>query len=261
VTLPQVIGELTPAAFDELISQVLTKYNLPRPSPDEDTTLEEALASGVSLDDIRTDIYQALQRQIPSDFPLAPFLSPFREMPADKPLSEALTEFAEVLPANLTVGNTIHRYIDSLLAPHIQRLADQLTLYALTGKTSPTPESMFGGVFVLPIPGQPLVGLIVSQLSDTKSLIRRFRQKFKETFPGKPREISSAMIPAATALRQKLEGYKLKDIADMYIVRHPSQFPGDPRSPTYKAAKKKLVQRIMKQTTRLKVFLSAMGDT
>ena len=149
MTLPQVIGELIPAAYDDLIYQVLTKYNLPRPSPDEDTTLEEALAGDVSLDDLRTDIYQALQRQIPLGFPLAFFVSPFLALPADKPLSAALTEFAETLPANLTIGNTIHRYIDSLLAPHIQRLADQLTLYALTGKTTAAPDNSFGGVFAI----------------------------------------------------------------------------------------------------------------
>ena len=260
MTLPQVIGELLPAAFDGPISEVLSKYNLPHPSPDEDTTLDEAMASGVSPDDIRGEIYQALQAKIPLDFPLPLFLSRLRQMPSDVPLWAALEGLAKVVPQDLTIGNTIHRYIDSLLDPHIQRLADQLTLYALTGKRTPILESSFGGVFAVPGFGQPMIVLMASQLSDTQSLIRQFRQELKQTFPRKPRAISSAMIAAATALRQKLEGFKIKDIADIYISRHPSEFPKDPLSPKYRAAKKRQEERIKKQIARLKSMLQAFGD-
>jgi ribosomal protein S17E len=260
MTLQQIVGELTAATYHQLISQVLRKYNLPGPSPDEDTTLKEALASGVSYDDIRSDFYKALQRQIPLDFPLASFLSQLQEIPGDLPLSAALIELAEKLPPNLTIGNTLHPYVDTLLDPHIQRLADELTLYALTGKTTPTPENSFGDVIALPIDGQPMIFIIASQFSDTQSLIRRFRQKFRDTFPAKRREISRAMIPAATAVRQKIEGYKTKDIADTYMSRHPGKFPKDPRSRKYKAAKKRLEERINKQIPRLKSWLQALGD-
>jgi hypothetical protein len=261
MTLPQVIGELLPVAFDGLISEVLSKHNLPYPSPDEDTTLDEVMANGVSPDDIRSEIYQALQGKIPLDFPLASFLSWFRQMPGDVPLWAALEATGKVVPQDLTIGNTIHRYIDNLLDPHIQRLADQLTLYALTGKTTPMLESSFGGVFSVPGLGQPMIVLAASQLSDTQSLIRKFRQELKQTFPGKPRAISNAMIPAATALRQKLEGFKIKDIADIYISRHPSEFPKDPLSPKYRAAKKRQEERIKKQIARLRSMLQAFGDS
>jgi len=261
LTLNQVIGELLPAAFHELVSQVLRKYNLPPPSPDYDTPLEDALASGVSIDDLRNDIYQGLHREMLWGVRLAPFLSPLRQMPADMPLSQALTQFASTLPPDLTVGNTIHRYIDSLFDPILQRLADQLTLYALTGKTLPTPENSFGGAFTIPIPGQPLIGLVADQFADTQSLIRQFRHRFRGTFPAKPRAISSAMITAATTLRHQLEGYNIKDVADIYIARHPSEFPKDPLTPKYRNAKKRQEERIRKQILRLKSLLQAFRDS
>lgn len=259
--LPRVIGELTPAAFGELISQVLAKYKLPRPSPDEDVTLEEALASGVSFEDLRTDIYQALQADVPADLLLPPLLAYLRSLDGDVPLPIALKGMAEVVSPDWTIGNTIHRWIDSLLEPQLKPLADQLTVYALTGTPTPMPESWFGDVIVLNIGGQVMVAALASQLTDTQKLIARLRRKYRETFPGNRPRLSRSVLPAATALRLKLEGYKLKDIADIYIARHPSEFPPDPLTPEYKAAKRRLEQRIKKQMGRLRTLIRSFGDT
>jgi hypothetical protein len=259
--LARVIGELTPAAFGELISQVLAKYHLPRPSPDEDVTLEEALTTGVSFEDLRTDIYQALQADVPADLLLPPLLAYLRSLHGDVPLPIALKGMAEVVSPDWTIGNTIHRWIDPLLECKLELLADHLTVYALTGTPSPMPESWFGDVVVLNIGGQPMVAALASQLTDLHELVPRLRRKYRETFPRKHPRPSRSVIPAAAALRLRLEGYKLRDIADIYIARHPSEFPRDPLTPQYRAAKRVLEQRIKKQMTRLRAMLRAFGDT
>jgi hypothetical protein len=261
VTLPEVVGELVPAAFDELITEVLAKHNLPRPSPDQDAALEEALGSGVSFEDLRTDIRHALQARVPPSFPLAPLLSYLREMPGDVPVPIALKGLAEVVSPDWTIGNTVHRWIDGLLDPHLNQLADQLAVYALTGAAAPPPETWFGDALVLNFAGQEMVVALASQLTDMQRLIHRFRRKYSATFRPKPPRLSRSVVPAATALRLKLEGYKLKDIADIYIARHPSEFPRDPLTPEYRAAKRRLEQRIKKQTARLREMLRAIGDT
>jgi hypothetical protein len=261
VTLPKVIGELTPAAYDELISQVLAKHKLPRPSPDEDVPLEEVLGSGVPFDEIRAEIYQELRIQVPAELPFPPLLSLLRSLDGDIPVPIALRAIAEVVSADWTIGNTIHRWIDNILDPQLEQLADQLALYALTGITTPAPERWFGDVVVVDIGGQVTVAALASQLTDIRSLIDRFRRKCRTTFPRKPPKLSRSMVPAATALRQKLEGRRLRDIADIYIAGHPSEFPADPLSPEYRAAKKQLEQRMKKQTQRLREMLRAMGDT
>ncbi|MCX6071364.1 MAG: hypothetical protein NTU91_10985 [Chloroflexi bacterium] len=259
MTLPHVIGELVPAAFIDLVRQVREKYQIPDPGPDGD--FRELLAQDLPYEQIRIDLCEGLREMMPEGHPLAPFLTPLLHLPADLPLSTALTDLAAKMPADWTVGNTLHKTINGFLEPHIQKLADILLAYMLTGETKVAPGEWFGGAFVLPVPGQPMVAVLASEYSDLGLLVNDFRRKYHETFPQRHRRLDRSAVNAAEALRLKLEGYRLKDIADVYIARHPSEFPRDPLSPRYRAAKKQLEERIKKQIGRLRAALCLDGDT
>jgi hypothetical protein len=259
MTLPHVIGELVPAAFIDLVRQVREKYQIPDPGPDGD--IRALLGQDLPYEQIHADIREALRGLMPEGLPLASLLKLLLDLPADLPLSTALADLAANMPAEWTVGNTVHKYIDGLLEPHVQQMTDMLFAYTLTGDTKIAPAEWFGGAFTLPLPSFPLVGALASEYSDLGKLVNEFRQKHHETFPQRRRGLAPSTVNAAEALRLKLEGYKLKDIADIYIAKHPSEFPRDPLSPRYKAAKKQLEGRIKKQIDRLRAALGINRDT
>ena len=260
MTLQRVFGEIVPGAFLDLVRQVREGHQIPDPGPDKDI-LPEILALDLPFEEIRTEICEGLRRMMPEGGPLTPLIKPFLDVPGDLPLSAALKDLADMLPDNLTVGNTVHKYIEGLLEPHVQMMTDMLLAYILTGETTAAPEAWFGGVFTLPIPGQLIVGVMASEYSDLGSLVNQFRQKHHEVFPRRRRSLARSTVNAAASLRLKVEGYKLKDIADIYITKHPSEFPKDPLSPRYKASKKQLEERIKKQIDRLRAVLDLHRDT
>jgi hypothetical protein len=260
MTLPQVIGELVPGAFLDLVCQVREKYQIPDPGPDKDI-LPEMLARDLPFEEIRAELCEGLRRVMPEASPITRLLKPFLDLPADLPLSVALKDLAEKMPDEWTVGSTIHRYIEGLHEPQVQQMADMLLAYALTGDTTTAPQDWFGGVFTIPLPGLPMIGVIASEYSDLGPLVNQFRQKHHEAFPQRRRRLAGSAVNAAASLRLRLEGYKLKDIADIYIANHPSEFPKDPLSLKYKATKRQLEERIKKQMDRLQAILNIHRDT
>lgn len=261
MTLPQIIGELIPGAFQDLITSLRAKYTIPPPNPGEDN-LPLVLAEDIPLEDIRAQIYSNVQASMVQDPSLAPVLGPFQTLPPQMPLRDFLKQLAEAIPEDRTIGNTIHKYIADLSGPFIQRVTDHILEYLLTGKTSPLPDASLGGVVEIPFPGQKILALVATEGADLRQLIMQFRQKHREIFPKKRAKLSRSTVQAATNVRlSKLEGYKLKDIADIYIARHPSEFPRDPLTPEYRAAKKALESRIKKQMQRLKDLILRLGDT
>jgi hypothetical protein len=59
----------------------------------------------------------------------------------------------------------------------------------------------------------------------------------------------------------KLEGVRIKDIADVYIERYPSEFPKDPLVKNYRAKKRKLEERLKKRLQRdEKTLMKLIGD-
>jgi hypothetical protein len=259
MTLPEVIGELVPGAYQDLVRHVREKYQIPNPGPDGD--VRDLLTEDLPYDRIRTDICDGLRRIMPEGLPFAQFLSLLLEFPADLPLSTALTDLAGIMPAEWTVGNTLHTTVKSFIEPHIQKTAEILLAYTISGETKVAPGEWFGGAYELPIPGLPMVAVLAPEYSDLALLVNEFRRKYHETFPQRRRRLDRSAVNAAEALRLKLEGYKLKDIADVYIAKHPSEFPKDPTSPRYRAAKKQLEERIKKRMDRLRTALGLNRDT
>lgn len=257
--LPQILGQVLPAAYQDLIKSIRDKYEIPD-DPDQDL-LPQFLAEEIPLEDIRQEIYNALKAQLPYNTPLAFILQPLQTLPSELPLREALATLAAALPDNLTVGNTIHKHLDSLFEPHIQNLTNQLFEYTLTGEASTLPANMFGGVTVIPVPNHPFVVALATEISDQKEIAQQFRRKMRETFGDTLPDFTPSDVKAAGNWRLKLEGYKPRDIADKYILDHPSEFSKDTRSPEFRAAKEKLQERIKKQIDRLLQRLEEWGDT
>ena len=260
MTLPRVFGELTPAAYREVIDAVRAKYDIPDPSPDG-YPFPDILAADIPFDEVREQIYEHIRRLLPEELPIPPQIRPLLQLPAELPLAEALRALAELTPRDRTWGNTVHPYLGRLLEPHARKLADMLFLYVMEGKTTPAPDTWFGGVFSLKLSEEMVIVALASQYSDLEELIAKFRKKYKDKFPKRRRRLDPTATHAAASLRLRLEGYKLKDISDIYIAAHPDKFPADPLSPRYRAAKKQLEQRIKKQMTRLQAVLREMGDT
>jgi hypothetical protein len=125
MTLPQVFGELLPGAFHDLVRQVREKYQIPDPGPDQDL-LPEILAHDLPFEQIRTEICEGLRRMMPEASPVTRLLKPSLGLHAYLPLSVALKDLAEKMPDEWTVGSTIHGYIEGLLEPHVQQMADLL---------------------------------------------------------------------------------------------------------------------------------------
>lgn len=261
MTLPKAIGELVPGALTHLVVAMRAKYQIPDPGPDKDP-VPDLLAGDFPFEQIRADILAALRADPPFEPPIGPLVTLIRNLPSDQTLSSALTAFAQTFPPDRTIGNTIQAYVEKLLEPHLSHIVDMLFAYVLTGETKQIPTAWLGQVTQVPLPsGQTQIVLIANQFSDLPQLVAELRRKFRATFPTRPLKLSHTSVDAAANLRLKKEGYKLKDIADIYIGNHPSEFPRNPRSPEYRALKKQLEARIKKQMDRLRSTLSRTRDT
>ena len=140
-------------------------------------------------------------------------------------------------------------------------ISNNLFEIILTGEAREIPDYWAGGVVTIEIAGNKTIIALASQAADLKTIVNNFREEYYRTF-GKDRpNITKGNLNTAKYLRMKLENSPMKDIADEYIQDHRSEFPKDPESAKYKAAKRKLEVRLGKNMNRLQdTFDKIFGD-
>jgi hypothetical protein len=137
-----------------------------------------------------------------------------------------------------------------------------LFTYLVSGETEEVPFDWFGDVQTVTFgDDEPVIFMMASRMSDPKEMVDKFRKEYNRLY-GKDRpKITKGFLNAADQLRMYYEGKPIRDIADAYILKHRSQFPKDAKSNEYKAAKKKLEERLKKRNQRYKkLFLKLLGD-
>ncbi len=136
-----------------------------------------------------------------------------------------------------------------------------LLTYLATGATEDIPYDWIGAVGVGSSMEQPVVFAVAGQLSDPNEISKRFMTEYNRVF-GKNRPIITREFSNnIELLRMKFEGVRLKDIADEYIQRHPSEFARDDQSRRYREQKRRLEERLKKLFQRNeKTLLKLIGD-
>ncbi len=143
----------------------------------------------------------------------------------------------------------------------LKTTADFLVAYLATGESQVIPFDWLGNVQSSEMFGEPVVMAVAGRLSDPKEIAQKFTAEYHRVFGKNQPKISRGDLNAAKYLRMKLEGIRIKDIADIYIENHPSEFPKDPRSKEYRASKRKLEDRMKKNLQRLdKKITTLLGD-
>jgi hypothetical protein len=139
-------------------------------------------------------------------------------------------------------------------------VTDRVMEYLMTGKSREIPAGMIGTVYVSPVMGMKTIVAMAGPLADPKEISTEFRKKYTEEFGRSRPNITDENINTAEFLTRKLNGMRLNDIADIYIERHPSEFPRDPLTKAYKAAKRKLEDRLKMRMARLLETLKKMAE-
>jgi|APSaa5957512622_1039677.scaffolds.fasta_scaffold68291_2 hypothetical protein len=120
----------------------------------------------------------------------------------------------------------------------IEGLADHLFEYLLTGEAQELPEAWIGVADKITMYGQDVVMAMANRAADPREVSKKFMGKFEETFGTRRSMITRSHARNTDYIRMWMSGRKLKDIVDVYIERHPSEFPRDIDTQEYKAARK-----------------------
>lgn len=183
-------------------------------------------------------------------------------------VSENLDAFALTVELNQDDISKLTKGILNLILPLIQKFEEMLDTttnlllaYLATGETSEIPADWIGSVRTISMFGEPAVIAIAGQLSNPKEINEQFMAEYHRVFGKSRPKITEGLLNAADFLRMKLEGVRIKDIADVYIERYPSEFPKDPLVKNYRAKKRKLEERLKKRLQRdEKTLLKLIGD-
>lgn len=243
-----------------ILNDLRAKYDIPKAEPGEDL-LPILIAEGLDLESVRADLVHAI-RGLSSILP--PELASTQALPHIDP-SLPLVDLTREHPS-LTVSQLLAAALFGLFAtPIIQRfqsdIADAALQYLLTGDSTTEFGHWFGGVFTTTIFEGTMIVAMASPLTDLPQLIQEFRRQYRSAFPASATDKTRLTRASAENLRMKLDGYKIGDVANLYIARHPSEFPRNRRPYEFRAAKKTLHERIKKQIQRADDALQArLGD-
>jgi hypothetical protein len=269
MNLSMLFSSLLPSHPDLLpiLQNIRKKYGIPEINPD-DIGMKEILLSDNDIDwlSVRQEI-EAQVRNKPELLP--PSIKPLLKLnhPENQPLLFiGLEEVPEELrnQINAFTNVLISQIIDPVLKnvnEYYRVVTDSLFEFLLTGTPREVPTGWFGVVTTTSMFGEPMVIALAAQASDPKAISDQFRQEFTKTF-GKDRpKLSEGNLKTGEYLRMKLAGMPIKDIVDVYIQRHRSEFPNDEFSKEYRATKRKHEEMMKKRIQRLQNTINEiLGD-
>lgn len=266
----KLIGTLLPSHqyFIPILKDIREKYNIPEIGPEDDGITEILLAD----EDIDwEEVHQEIKNKISNLEEIFPEqLLGLIELVKNLPETSQMSEEAKDIPENLQEQfQAFFQTIITFLAPTFQKInefidttANHLFEFLTTGEAREIPQDWLGIVMTVPFfDDEPIIVAMASRLSDPKVVVDEFRMQFNHAY-GKDRpKITGGQLKSAEYLRMKFEGKSITDITDVYILRNRSQFPKDPSSPEYRAAKRKLEERMKKNLQRYKErFYKILGD-
>lgn len=265
----ELIGSLLPSHPDiiPIIKEIRKKYNIPEIYTEDNELLEILfLDEVINWKQIREDI-EAQIRTKPDLIPeqLANVSRFFNnedvEPPELKNRSDVPDDIRNLLTNSYAFLRSIFKPVDSQLEEFYSALTDRVIEFLMTGKSREIPEGWVGTVYTTSFLGNPTIVAMVGQLGDPKEISAQFRRKFTETFGHSRPKISNENLNTARFLTLKLSGMKLKDIIDIYIEQHPSEFPKDINSSSYKEARRKHQIMFKKRIQRLQdTIIKICGD-
>jgi hypothetical protein len=265
----ELFSSLLPSHPDLLpiIKRIREKYNIPEIDPD-DFGMKEILLSDNDID--WQSVLQEIEVQIrnipellPSSIkPLLKFIHAENQPLIFSNFEEVPEELRNQLNALMAV--LVSQIIEPVLGKvneFYKAVSDSLFEFLLTGTPREVPNDWFGTVTTTSMFGEPLIIAMASQASDPKAISDQFRQEFTKTF-GKVRpKLTEGNLKTGEYLRMKLAGMPIKDIVDIYIQRHRSEFPNDGFSKGYRAAKRKHEEIMKKRIQRLQNTINEiLGD-
>lgn len=267
----QVLSALFPAHadFQPIIKRIREKYNLPEGGILEGEYAELLLEdSEIPWETIRQEIKVEIEN-IPDLWPesFQKLFKGFHENP------EAKTDPSIFFDTQGVEQGELRQFVLGIYSDYflplwekvdefVESTTDLLLTYLATGAAQEIPFDWTGKVGTLTMLGEPAVFAIAGKLSDPKEIMQQFMTEYNRTFGKQRPKISREFVNNADLLRMKFEKVPIKDIADEYIQRHPSQFAKDERSLQYRAQKRRLEERLKKQFQRHeKVLKKLIGDT
>lgn len=268
----KLLGTLLPSHPDliPILSDIRDKYNLPIIDQEDDALKEIILADqDIDLEAIQKEIEEKV-KSLPELLPakLSDLYQKYKSMDKEKALKDAeQSEVPEPLKGQIiSVFDTLY---DDFLTPIISRLDDfyltishNLFIFLVTGETVEVPMDWLGGVFSIGVFGTPLVIAMAGPASDPQEIKHQFMSEYHRVFGKYHPKIKESHIKSADYLRMKLSGMPLKDIADVYMQRHPSQFPDPSNRKAYMQAKRKCEEMLKKRIQRIdKTYGQILGDS
>jgi len=250
-----------------ILQNIRNKYGIPEIDPD-DIGMKEIFLSDNDIN------WQSVHQEIEAQIRNSPELLPSSIKPLLKlnytenqpllfsGLEEVPEEIRNQLNALMTVlFSQIFKPLLGNVNEFYKMLADSLFEFLLTGTPRDVPNDWFGTVTTTFMFGEPMIIAIASQASDPKAISDQFRQEFTKTF-GKDRpKLTEGNLKTGEYLRMKLAGMPIKDIVDVYIQRHRSEFPNDEFSKEYRATKRKHEEMMKKRIQRLQNTINEiLGD-
>lgn len=262
------LSKLLPSHPDLLpiIQDIREKHDIPEVGLEEDGFTEFLLhEEDLDWDKIQVDIYARVR-----EIPILPksLIRLYQEY--ENRIAETLViDGLDLLPEKSKKDvEAMAKLVYDQLKPAMEKIGeyyDEITNlildHLITGRVQELPFDWSGGVQVTDFMGQPVVMAMAGQFSNPKEIVKEFRFEYTKTF-GKDRpKITKGYLNTAEYLAMKMVGKTIADIADIYILRHPSQFPKDIHSKAYSEAKNKLEERLKKNMQRLeKVIDELIGD-
>jgi hypothetical protein len=258
-------GKLLPSnpEIRDVLNSIRKKYDLPEIEMGDDP-LDTFLTEDVDLEEIHKDIEEQINEidyLIPDQFKR--LYQVYKSGETTITISDADNYPEEIQQAVIGYFQAMYKMFEPTfkeLDKAIDLIVENTYYYLLTGEASPVGDHWFGGVFSSQMLEEPVVFAYASSAANIDEVIGIFRAEHRKLF-GKQKKITQGQLNNADYLRMKYQKKSIKDMADHYILNHPSEFPKDPRSKEYKESKKKLEERIKKQIQRLdELFLYKIGD-
>ena len=267
----KLLGTILPSHPDliPIVNDIRCKYDLPEIDAEDD------VLRGIILSDQDID-FEAMQNEIEEKVkaipdlittPLSLLYQKFNALDTENLLED---EWLSAIPEPQK-GELITAFIalnDYLITPIMDRIEEfyqtisvHLFEFLITGETREIPIDWLGGVITLNVLGTPLVLAMAGPSSDPKEIRQQFMTEYHRNFGKYHPNIKESHIKSAEFLRMKLSGMKIKDIADVYIQEHPSQFPEPADRKAYIQSKRKCEEMLKKRIQRIDNTLGIiLGD-
>lgn len=267
MTEEKLFGKLLPAnlEFQSILSIIREKFDLPEIEYDDG--LSELILSDKNYDwgEIKVEIENQLLSH-PELFGDVKVIKLLQEIEKTQGKLPALEGFENLPEITLEWIQDLYSGLFGLLQPSVteiqgisEHMATAIFEFLLTGETREVPEEWLGRVFVAQNANAPMVIAVAGSIADPKKIAQEFTAMHRKIFGKENRSISKGSLNSAEYLRMKLAGKPLKDIADVYIERNPSEIMSKPGTKEYRETKGKIEDKLKKRMQRLQTVVNALG--